>query len=170
MPRNQQRSQLSSAYCTTSRNGGEVTTSETELAGSSRVASAGSVDEARAVGHAGQRVANCGRDVAEELFGFLENEFGDVAARRGLLSLLVDLALRFDGHGLVGRQRINGKESGRVAGETIERNHRKQRQASKRSFQSSDMRVLIAPWQRAALEPRSIKYFFSAQISRSVSG
>src|SRR5438105_15836166 len=31
MPRNQQRSQLSEAYCTTLRNGGEVTTKPTEL-------------------------------------------------------------------------------------------------------------------------------------------
>src|SRR6185437_15039680 len=41
--RNQQRSQLSSAYCTTSRNGGEVTTSETESGGSLCVLSAGTL-------------------------------------------------------------------------------------------------------------------------------
>ena len=43
MPQNQHRSQLSSAYCTTSRNGGDVTTSCTLLLGTASIDDAGPV-------------------------------------------------------------------------------------------------------------------------------
>src|SRR5947209_2102249 len=43
IPANQQRNQLSVAYCTTFKNGGDVTTRDTELAASFGLASAGPI-------------------------------------------------------------------------------------------------------------------------------
>ena len=56
-PLNQQRSQLSFAYCTTSRNGGEVTVSCTLLSRIARVARPAAFEEARVRGGAPQPLA-----------------------------------------------------------------------------------------------------------------
>jgi hypothetical protein len=61
--------------------------------------------------------------VGEELLGFFENDFGDVAARRNLVAVGVDFLLRLERDGLVRWQRVDGKETGGMAGEAVERDH-----------------------------------------------
>jgi hypothetical protein len=65
MPQNQHRSQLSSAYCTTSRNGGDVTTSCTLASANAGIAEAGPVASTASTGglfHSGLTSRSSERD------------------------------------------------------------------------------------------------------------
>lgn len=71
----------------------------------------------------GEGVAELGGAFAEELLGFLENDFGNLASRRSLVAVGVDFLLGLERDGLVGRQGVNGKETRGMAGKAVEGDH-----------------------------------------------
>ena len=64
-------------------------------------------------------------DIGEQRSRLSRDQSSDVPAGRCLTALRVDLRLRVDRHRLIRRERIHGKEPGRVAGEAIHRHHAK---------------------------------------------
>src|SRR5690349_9061686 len=94
MPRNQQRNQLSSAYWTTSRNGGDVTTRDTELSGSSRVSSAGEFKNLALPAMLASVLRTSGKQSLRSCFDFLTMSFE--TSRRGGVWLRFVLIFRCD--------------------------------------------------------------------------
>ena len=108
---------------TTSRNGGDVTTRLTELALSCGVERAGRVSSAARCAERSSvaRVAASQSVSSDRVFA--SDERAHVAPRRNLLAARVDLRLRVQRGRLIRRQRVDGKEAGRVSGEPVDRHH-----------------------------------------------
>src|ERR1043166_2304166 len=77
-------------------------------------------EEQRLCGDLSKSIADPGCDVAKELACLFQDEFCGVASWWRLATFFVDLALGFDRHGLVGRERINREESWGVTGQTVQ--------------------------------------------------
>src|SRR5204862_3281579 len=77
-------------------------------------------EEQGLIGNRAQGVAREQGNVTEQLLRLLDDDLWNVARRRHLLALLVDLALRLDRDSLVRRQCVNRKKSGRMSCQTVQ--------------------------------------------------
>ena len=62
-------------------------------------------------------------NASQQPLAFSKNQFGHMTPRRRLAAFFIDFYLRFDGNGLVWRQRIDGEKTRRMAGQPVQRHH-----------------------------------------------